>query len=55
MRRSRPPSGFGVIMNAAVIDKVIPDDPCRAVRLTAILRGFREHPSGSLPPTTSLR
>jgi integrase len=35
---------LNVIMNAAVIDKVIPDNPCRAVRLSAILRGFSRAP-----------
>ncbi|MDI6099827.1 site-specific integrase [Actinoplanes sp. NEAU-A12] len=35
---------LNVIMNAAVIDKVIPDNPCRAVRISAILRGFSRAP-----------
>jgi hypothetical protein len=35
---------FNMIMNAALADKVIPDNPCRAVRLSAILRGFSRAP-----------
>jgi integrase len=35
---------FNVIMNAAVVDKVIPDNPCKAIRLSAILRGFSRIP-----------
>jgi integrase len=35
---------LNTIMNAAVIDKVITDNPCRAVRLSAILRGFSRAP-----------
>ncbi|RZU50346.1 phage integrase family protein [Krasilnikovia cinnamomea] len=35
---------LNVIMNAAVVDKVIPDNPCKAVRLSAILRGFSRAP-----------
>ncbi|WP_082772603.1 site-specific integrase [Actinoplanes sp. TFC3] len=35
---------LNVIMNAAVVDKVIPDNPCKAVRLSAILRGFTRVP-----------
>jgi integrase len=31
---------LNAIMNAAVIDKVIPDNPCRAIRISVILRGF---------------
>jgi hypothetical protein len=32
------------IINAAAVDKVIPDNPCRAVRISAILRGFSRAP-----------
>jgi integrase len=35
---------LNVIMNAAVVDKVIPDNPCKAVRLSAILRGLSRAP-----------
>lgn len=35
---------LNVILNAAVVDKVIPDNPCKAVRLSAILRGFSRAP-----------
>jgi integrase len=35
---------FNAIMNAAVVDKVIPDNPCKAIRLSAILRGFSRAP-----------
>jgi integrase len=35
---------FNAVMNAAVIDKVISDNPCKAVRLSAILRGFSRAP-----------
>lgn len=35
---------LNAIMNAAVVDKVIPDNPCKAVRLSAILRGFSRAP-----------
>jgi integrase len=31
-------------MNAALVDKVIDDNPCRAVRISAILRGFSRAP-----------
>ncbi|MFY1675055.1 tyrosine-type recombinase/integrase [Plantactinospora sp. WMMB334] len=32
------------VMNSAVADKVIPDNPCKAIRLFAILRGFSRAP-----------
>ncbi|MBX7269253.1 tyrosine-type recombinase/integrase [Micromonospora sp. Llam7] len=32
------------IMNSAMVDKVIPDNPCKSVRLFAILRGFSRAP-----------
>jgi integrase len=32
------------IMNAAVTDKVIPDNPCKAIRISAILRGLSRAP-----------
>ncbi|MCZ7425896.1 site-specific integrase [Micromonospora sp. WMMA1949] len=32
------------IMNSAVADKVIPDNPCKSIRLFAILRGFSRSP-----------
>ncbi|MEV5694204.1 tyrosine-type recombinase/integrase [Micromonospora globbae] len=32
------------IMNSAVADKVIPDNPCKSIRLFAILRGFSRAP-----------
>ncbi|MFC0528212.1 tyrosine-type recombinase/integrase [Phytohabitans kaempferiae] len=35
---------FNAIMNAAVIDKVIPDNPCKAIRLSTILRGLSRAP-----------
>src|SRR5438874_5966313 len=31
-------------MNAAVVDKAILDNPCKAIRLSAILRGFSRAP-----------
>jgi integrase len=35
---------LNAIMNAAVADKLITDNPCKAVRLSAILRGFSRAP-----------
>ena len=35
---------FKTIMNAAVIDKVIPDNPCNPVKLAQILRGMSRAP-----------
>ncbi|MEG3633106.1 tyrosine-type recombinase/integrase [Micromonospora palythoicola] len=35
---------FKTIMNAAVIDKVIPDNPCNSVKLAQILRGLSRAP-----------
>lgn len=35
---------FKTIMNAAVIDKVIPDNPCNGVKLAQILRGLSRTP-----------
>ncbi|MEU3116789.1 tyrosine-type recombinase/integrase [Micromonospora chalcea] len=35
---------FKTIMNAAVIDKVIPDNPCNGVKLAQILRGLSRVP-----------
>jgi integrase len=35
---------LNAIMNAAVIDKVIPDNPCRAIRISTILRGLSRAP-----------
>ncbi|RUL90971.1 site-specific integrase [Verrucosispora sp. FIM060022] len=35
---------FKTIMNAAVIDKVIPDNPCNGVKLAQILRGLSRAP-----------
>jgi hypothetical protein len=35
---------FNTIMNAAVVDKATQDNPCRAIRLSAILRGFSRAP-----------
>jgi hypothetical protein len=35
---------LNVVMNAAVIDKAIPDNPCRAIRISAILRGLSRAP-----------
>jgi integrase len=35
---------LNVIMNAAVVDKVIPDNPCKAIRISAILRGLSRAP-----------
>ena len=35
---------LNAIMNAAVVDKVIPDNPCKAIRLSAILRGLSRAP-----------
>ncbi|WP_243706160.1 hypothetical protein [Micromonospora sp. KC721] len=35
---------FNAVMNAAVADKVISDNRCKAVRLSAILRGFSRAP-----------
>ncbi|WP_432049567.1 tyrosine-type recombinase/integrase [Verrucosispora sp. NA02020] len=35
---------FKTIMNAAVIDKVIPDNPCNGVKLAQILRGLTRAP-----------
>ncbi|WP_433688130.1 tyrosine-type recombinase/integrase [Micromonospora carbonacea] len=35
---------FNAVMNAAVADKVISDNPCKAVRLSSILRGFSRAP-----------
>ncbi|MEU1360785.1 site-specific integrase [Micromonospora zamorensis] len=35
---------FKTIMNAAVVDKVIPDNPCNGVKLAQILRGLSRAP-----------
>jgi integrase len=35
---------LNVIMNAAVVDKAITENPCRAVRISAILRGLSRAP-----------
>ncbi|WP_425561554.1 phage integrase central domain-containing protein [Micromonospora olivasterospora] len=35
---------LNAIMNAAMVDKVVTDNPCKAVRLSAILRGFSRAP-----------
>lgn len=35
---------LNAVMNAAVADKIISDNPCKAVRLPAILRGFSRAP-----------
>lgn len=45
---------LNVITNAAVADKVIPDNPCRAIRLNAILRGLSRAPKWVPTPDHAL-
>jgi integrase len=35
---------LNVILNAALVDKVVPDNPCRAIRISAVLRGLSRAP-----------
>lgn len=46
---------FNALMNAAVADKVIPDNPCKAIKLSAILRGFSRAPKWVPTPEQVVR
>jgi integrase len=37
-------AAFNAAMNAGVVDKVVPDNPCKAIRLSNVLRGFSYAP-----------